>query len=301
MLTKNRSCTLLYDQEGTWYYGRRIHERFFVSIHIPSIFNNKSALVQALHEFLLFGLKQARACVFAGSFFALLFLSHHITFGMPRYDFLFVAAVLIQIVLVITKIETWDEVKVIFLFHILGLCLEIFKTNPAIGSWSYPEFGYLKVFNVPLYSGFMYAAVGSYISQSWRVMQLRMINFPSYKLSALLSAAIYLNFFTHHFIYDFRWVLAGLVVILFSKTTVEFVVTNKKRYLPLVASFVMIAFFIWIAENISTFLGAWKYPDQLITWTTVSIHKLGSWSLLVIISFMLIAGLKHAKEDRAGR
>lgn len=250
------------------------------------------------HEFLVFGFKQARACVFAGSFFVLLFLSHHITFGLPRYDFLFIAAVLIQVVLVLTKVETWDEVKVIFLFHILGLCLELFKTHPAIGSWSYPEDGYLKVATVPLYSGFMYAAVGSYISQSWRIMKLKMINFPSYKLSAFLSAAIYLNFFTHHYVYDFRWILAGLVMIVFSRTVVEFVVVEKKRTLPLVASFVLIAFFIWIAENISTFLGAWKYPDQLITWTTVSFHKLGAWSLLVIISFMLIAGLKHVKEER---
>ena len=249
-----------------------------------------------IHEFLIFGIKEARACIFAGSFFALLFISHHFTFGLPRYDFLFIAAVAIQILLVVFKLETKDEVKMISLFHIVGLCLELFKTHPSIGSWSYPEFGYLKIAGVPLYSGFMYAAVGSYISQSWRIFNLRLTKYPSYKLSITLCALIYINFFTHHFIYDFRWILAGLVVIIFSKTMVHYTVIKKERQMPLTVSFVLIAFFIWIAENISTFLGAWKYPDQLITWTRVSFHKITAWSLLVIISFILIAHLKHIKE-----
>ena len=249
-----------------------------------------------VHEFVTFGVKEAQSCVFAGSFFVLLFLSHHVTFGLARYDFLFVGAVLIQVVLVLTKLETLDEVKVIGLFHTIGLVLEIFKTHPSIGSWSYPEFGYLKIMNVPLYSGFMYAAVGSYISQAWRRLDVQLIRPPSYVVSGVLCLLIYVNFFTHHFIYDFRWLLFGLVVITFSKTLVEFTVVTVPRRMPVVVSFVLIAFFIWIAENISTFLGAWKYPDQLVTWTNVSFHKIGSWSLLVIISFMLIAILKHVKK-----
>src|SRR6185436_17703435 len=131
-----------------------------------------------LKEFIIFGLKQARACVFAGSFFVLLFISSHIPlFGLPRYDFLFIAAVLIQAVLYFTKLETKDEVKVIFLFHIIGLDLELYKTSPHIGAWSYPEAGYLKIATVPLYSGFMYAAVGSYISQAWKIFKLEFTNY----------------------------------------------------------------------------------------------------------------------------
>ncbi len=62
-----------------------------------------------LKELFVFGMKQVRACVFAGSFFALLFLSHRIPlFGLPRYDFLFLGAILIQIILVLTKLETKD-------------------------------------------------------------------------------------------------------------------------------------------------------------------------------------------------
>src|SRR3989344_5828792 len=133
----------------------------------------KNSVKSGLQEFLVFGVKQARAAIFAGSFFVLLFLSNYIPlFGLPRYDFLFLAALVIQAVLYFTKLETKDEVKVIFLFHIIGLVLELYKTNPAIGSWSYPEAGFFKIATVPLYSGFMYAAIGSYISQAWKVFKL---------------------------------------------------------------------------------------------------------------------------------
>lgn len=165
-----------------------------------------------------FTLKQIRACVFAGSFFLLLFASHHINIpGLPRYDFLFLGALFIQFILYKTKVETKDEVKMIFLFHIIGLILELFKTHPSIGSWSYPEAGYFKIMQVPLYSGFMYAAVGSYISQAWRLHSLRLANYPSYTHSILLSVLIYVNFFTHHFFPDIRYILATTVVLLFLK------------------------------------------------------------------------------------
>ncbi len=252
-----------------------------------------------LKELFVFGMKQVRACVFAGSFFALLFLSHRIPlFGLPRYDFLFLGAILIQIILVLTKLETKDEVKVIFLFHIIGFILELFKTQPWIGSWSYPEDGYLKIGTVPLYSGFMYAAIGSYMSQAWKIMKLRLIHHPPYWQSVTVCVFIYANFFTHHFIPDMRWILALVAVIIFWKTRVYYTVLEKERSMPILVSFVLMAFFIWVAENIGSYLGAWKYPDQLVTWSMVSFHKISSWSLLVIISFILIADLKHLKAQR---
>lgn len=254
-----------------------------------------------LVEFVIFGIKQARACVFAGSFFLLLFLSHHVTFGLPRYDFLFLAAVLIQIILVLSKIETIDEVKVILLFHVIGFALEVFKTHPAIGSWSYPEFGYFKLFGVPLYSGFMYAAVGSYGSQAWKIFRFEITNHPPYWMGVVLSVLIYANFFTHHFIPDFRYPLMLLVLVLFHKTVIYYYPLEQRRSMPLVLGFVLVAFFIWIAENIATFFGAWRYPDQLVTWSTVSFHKVGSWSLLVIITFVIVAYLKHVKAGRVVR
>lgn len=252
--------------------------------------------MKLFHEFLVFTWKEARSCVFAGSFFVLLWISHHIQIGdLARYDFLFLGAILIQIILLLTKLETRDEAKVILLFHFIGICLELFKTNPAIGSWTYPEEGFFKFGTVPLYSGFMYAAVGSYISQAWKQFQLNLTHYPPYKYSLTLGALLYLNFFTHHFLPDFRIPLIIAVIILFWKTRVEFLVTEKVRRMPLTLSFLLIAFFIWIAENISTFLGAWKYPDQLQAWALVHSGKISSWFLLVIISFIIVADLKFIK------
>lgn len=256
-----------------------------------------------IKEFFIFGLKQARASVFAGSFFVLLFLSNHISlFGLARYDFLFIAALVIQAILYFTKLETKDEVKVIFLFHIIGLVLELFKTSPGVGSWSYPEDGFFMIATVPLYSGFMYAAVGSYISQAWKIFKLELTNYDKkYIWSIVLCVLIYLNFFTNHYIYDFRLFLILAIIIFFWKSRVYFTVISKPRWMHLNVGFVLIAFFIWVAENISTYLGAWQYPDQIHVWTLVSGQKVTSWFLMVIISFILVAYLKHFKKERISR
>lgn len=248
-------------------------------------------------EFLVFGLKQAHACMFAGSFFALLFLSNYIPlFGLARYDFLFLSAILIQAVLYLGKFETFNEIRVIFLFHIIGFMLELYKTSAGVGSWSYPEDAFFKIATVPLFSGFMYAAVGSYISLSWKYMKLSLEHAPNYGLSIILSILIYLNFFTDHFLPDARYVLMLLVFILFFRTRVYFTVIRKRRWMPMNLAFFLIAFFIWIAENISTYYGAWKYPDQVHAWTLVGTGKITSWFLLVIISFIIVAYLKHYRS-----
>ncbi len=237
--------------------------------------------------------------MFAGSFFVLLFLSSHIPlFGLPRYDFLFLAAIALQIVLYLTKIETRDEVKMIFLFHLIGFGLELFKTHPSVGSWSYPEEAIFKIGTVPLFAGFMYAAVGSYIAQAWRILDLNLSHFPSYIWSVVLCAVIYINFFTNHFVYDFRYSIIPVIFAFYWKTRIHFTAqAGRPRSMPLNLGFVLTAFFIWVAENISTFLGAWQYPDQVHVWSAVSTNKITSWFLLVIISFIIVAYLKHYKKD----
>ncbi len=253
-----------------------------------------------LHEFLRFGWKQTRSCIFAGSFFLVLLLSKHLPLGsLPRYDFILLAALTIQALLLILRIETVAEAAVLTAFHLLGLGLEWFKTQPHIGSWSYPEPAFTKLGAVPLYSGFMYAAVASYMCQSWRIMKLRLTGYPSQTLSLVLSAAIYANFFTHHWIGDLRWWLVAAVVVLFARTRVHFTVIARERSMPLVLSFVLIGFFVWIAENMATFCGAWVYPNQQHAWATVSTGKISSWALLVIVTFILVADLKHIREGDA--
>ena len=253
----------------------------------------------AAFEFLLFGIKQARACIFAGSFFVVLILSKLLPLGsLPRYDFIFIAAIVLQVGLLVTRVESIQEAIVLALFHFIGLMLELFKTHPAIGSWSYPEFGYTKLGTVPLYSGFMYAAVASYMCQSWRILSLELEHYPTYKLSVPLCLAIYANFCTNAFVRDARIVLIPLVFVLFWRTQVRFTVWRTTRKMPLVLSFFLIGFFIWVAENIATFLGAWVYPEQAGQWTAVSTQKMSSWFLLVIISFVIVADLKHLRAQR---
>lgn len=260
----------------------------------------KSTPQNVFLESISFVVREARACIFAGSFFVLLIISNYIPlFGVARYDFLFLAAIGIQVLLYLCKLETLDEVKVIFLFHIIGLILELYKTSPGVGSWSYPEPSFFKLYTVPLYSGFMYAAVGSYISQAWKQFHLRLEHAPNYGLSILLCVLIYLNFFTNHFLPDIRWVLIPMVFVLFWKTRVYFTPLHTLRWMYLNLSFLLIAFFIWIAENISTYYGAWKYPSQIHAWTVVSTGKITSWFLLVIISFIIVAYLKHYKQKRS--
>src|SRR5205807_7840988 len=144
-------------------------------------------------------------CVFAGSFLAMLAISGHVSIpGLARYDFLFLSAIAIQIVLIAVRLENWREVAVLSLFHLIGMGLELFKTSPAIRSWSYPEPAFFHIRTVPLYSGFMYASVASYIMQAWRLMQVKLTEFPPFPLAVGLSAAIYANFFTNHYIIDLR-------------------------------------------------------------------------------------------------
>lgn len=246
-----------------------------------------------------FILKEARASLFAGSFLALLIVSRYVEIpGIYRYDFLFVAAIFIQVGMMIARLETVDEAKTIALFHLIGLVLEIYKTHPAIGSWSYPEPGYFKIFNVPLYSGFMYASIGSYIARAWKELKLRLEHYPSYIASIVLCLLIYLNFFTNHFVYDIRMFLIVGIFIMYFKTRIYFLPHMKEYNMPLSLGFLLIAVFVWIAENIGTFTGAWIYPHQAYGWHAVSLQKITSWFLMVVISFIIVAYLKHFKATR---
>ena len=256
-------------------------------------------IAAGLSEFLVFGFKQAASCVFAGSFLFLLAISGHVSIpGLARYDFLFLSAIAIQILLVTVRLENWREVAVLSLFHLLGMGLELFKTSPSIRSWSYPEHAFFHIRTVPLYSGFMYASVASYIMQSWRLMQVKIAEFPRFALAVGLSVAIYANFFTNHYIVDLRWPLAAAVLLLFRRTQVNFVVVRKVRHMPLALSFLLIGFFIWVAENIATYFGAWQYPHQKKQWAIVGPTKISSWMLLVIISFIIVAALKEIFPTR---
>jgi uncharacterized membrane protein YoaT (DUF817 family) len=251
---------------------------------------------QAALELAGFTLKEARACLFAGLFFlAVLLVPRQGWAGLPRYDLLLLIALAIQAWMVWSGRETLDELKAIGLFHVLGFALEVFKTSPGIRSWSYPDFAYTKVLGVPLFAGFMYAAVGSYIIQAWRELQLRIEHHPPYWMAGVMATALYLNFFLHHYLGDFRWYLAAAALGLYARAQVVFRPHRVERRMPLALSLLLIGFFIWLAENIGTFFGLWRYPHQLGAWALVHASKWGAWSLLVLMSFTIVTNLKHIK------
>lgn len=261
------------------------------------VHSNLEGFPRFLVEFLYFGIKEARSCLFVALFFAAVFsVPRSGLFGIPRYDLLLIVALAIQAWMVWARLETIDELKAVTLFHVIGFALEVFKTSSNIGSWAYPDFAYTKLFGVPLFSGFMYAAIGSYIIQAWRLLDLRVTHHPPYWMAWAIALLIYANFFTHHYIGDYRWYIAACALGLYARATVIFRPFDRDRKMPLMLSFVLIGFFIWLAENISTFFGIWRYPNQLGAWSTVHVGKWSSWSLMVIMTFTIVTNLKHIKE-----
>ena len=70
--------------------------------------------------------------------------------------------------------------------------------------------------------------------------------------------------------------------------------------MPLLLGFVLVSLFIWLSENIGTYTKTWLYPSQQLGWSMVSLGKLGSWFLLLIISYTLVS-LVNAPRVMAAR
>ena len=242
------------------------------------------------YEFVRFGVKQAWACLFGALMLGLLVATHLFYpkgAALARYDFLVLAAVAIQLAMIAFKLETWEEAKVILIFHVVGTVMEIFKTS--VGSWVYPEPSVLRIAGVPLFTGFMYAAVGSYIARCWRLFDFQFTRHPPLWAISILAVAIYANFFAHHFTWDARPLLFIAAAALFGPCTIYFKAWKTHRHMPLLLGLALVALFIWFAENIGTFTAAWAYPSQKHGWRMVGFAKLGSWFLLMIISYVLVA------------
>lgn len=248
------------------------------------------------HEFLLFGVLQAWACLFAGVLLVAIVatkLFWPAVMPIARYDFLLLVALATQGALLALKMERIEEAKVILIFHLVATVMELFKT--AKGSWIYPEPNLIRIAGVPLFSGFLYSAVGSYIARCWRLLDFRFSRYPPASATWILAATIYVNFFTHHYIVDLRLGILAATALIFGRTVIHFTVDEVPRRMPLLLGFFLVALFIWIAENIGSFSTVWLYPHQLKAWSPVSINKFGSWFLLMIISFVLVAGVNRPR------
>lgn len=249
-----------------------------------------------VYEFLLFGFKQGWACLFGALMLALLLGTHFLyptNAALARNDFLTIMAVLIQAGMLAFRLENWEEAKVILAFHVTGTVMEQFKTQA--GSWNYADGGVLHIGMVPLYSGFMYAAVGSYIARIWRIFGIHMTKWPPRWQLVTLAGAIYVNFFAHHWLPDIRLLLFAATAAMFWRSRFFFTPFRTERWMPVLLGFLLVALFIWFAENIGTFANAWSYPNQRNGWHLVSPAKLGAWYLLMIISVVMVSLIHEAE------
>lgn len=245
-------------------------------------------LPRPVAEFVMFGLKQAWACLFGGLMLAGILVSKSIwqsDWPVARYDALVLYAVSLQVLFLTFKLETFAEARVILLFHLTGTAMELFKVNA--GSWAYPEPALLKIWGVPLFSGFMYASVGSYMARVIRIFEMRFAPYPPFWMTALLGGLIYLNFFTHHYTWDLRYVLFAATLVLYLRTRVWFHIGDSHYWMPLPLAAFLSSFFLWVAENVGTHTGTWVYAGTGGL-RLVSFAKMGSWYLLLYVSFVTV-------------
>lgn len=239
-------------------------------------------------ELVMFVLKQGWACLFGGLLLAAIIASKLLwqpDWTIARYDALFLFALLVQAVFLRFGLETWAEARVILLFHLTGTAMELFKTYA--GSWAYPEDALFRIMAVPLFSGFMYASVGSYIARVIRIFDMRFTPYPPLWATFALGAAIYVNFFAHHFLPDIRVALFACTLLLYARCRVHFRITLRDWWMPLPLAAFLASLALWIAENVGTLTGTWIYAGQA-RMELVSVGKIGSWYLLLYVAFVTV-------------
>jgi uncharacterized membrane protein YoaT (DUF817 family) len=241
-----------------------------------------------LAEFTMFVLKQGWACLFGGLLLCAIITTKLIwqpDWPLHRYDALFLFAIGTQALFLRYKLETWEEARVILLFHLTGTAMEWFKVYA--GSWGYPEPGLFKILGVPLFSGFMYAAVGSYMARVIRIFDMRFAPYPPLWVTWGLAIAIYINFFAHHFLPDIRIALFAATVLIFARTRIWFCIHDADWWMPLPLAAFLSSLALWVAENIGTATGTWVYSGQSPA-HLVSFAKIGSWYLLLYVAFVTV-------------
>ncbi|TLP57493.1 DUF817 domain-containing protein [Parasedimentitalea maritima] len=248
----------------------------------------RSKLSYLLSELVMFTLKQGWAALFGTLLLGGMILSSQIwqpDWPLARYDALLIYAISLQALFLATGMESWREARVILLFHITGTAMEIFKVYA--GSWGYPGGGVMKLWGVPLFSGFMYASVGSYMARVIRLFDMRFAPYPPFWTTVVLAAAIYGNFFAHHFLPDIRLALFAATLLLFARTRIWFRIAETHYWMPLPLAAFFSSFFLWLAENIGTSTKTWIYSGQ-DSHQMVSLAKMGSWYLLLFVSFVTV-------------
>ena len=125
-------------------------------------------------------------------------------------------------------------------------------SRPTSARGSYAAEGVLRIGGVPLFSGFMYAAVGSYMVRVYRLFDLGFTRYPRRWLTAIVAVG------------DLRQLLhapldLGPAVgaagrgrcVLWARTVMYARVWRRVLRMPLLAAFAGVAVFIYLAENIA--------------------------------------------------
>ena len=256
----------------------------------------RARLPHGVTELVMFTVKMGWASLFGGLLLIAMLVTHSIwqtDWPIARYDALLLYALALQLLFLFFRLETLSEAKVILLFHLTGTIMEIFKLH--MGSWDYPGAGLIKIGGVPLFSGFMYASVGSFMARAIRLFDMRFAPYPPYWASLLFAGAIYMNFFTHHFGPDIRIELFAASLILYARTRVWYRI-GQWHWMPMPVAGVLSAFFLWIAENIGTATKIWLYNGQMAG-DMVGFSKMGSWYLLLYVSFVTVTLVQRDALD----
>ena len=248
-------------------------------------------------EFLWFGLKEARACLFAGLFFLRGVrdaAGRHAGRSALRHPAAHRAA--IQAGMVWAKLETWDEAKAIAIFprrRLRARAVQDVRRHRLV-----------ELSGLCVHQGVRRAAVlrlhvrGGGELHHPVVAAVRPADPPSSALldGGLVALAIYANFFTHHYIRDCAGTSRRCALGLYARTTVVFRPLDRDRTCRC----------CWPSSSSGSSSG-WPRTsapssasgDIPISWAPgprcIS-GKWSSWSLLVVMTFTIVAKLKHIKE-----
>jgi uncharacterized membrane protein YoaT (DUF817 family) len=247
------------------------------------------------YEFLLFGLKQAWACLFGALMLALLvgtFLFWPRDAALARYDFLVVASLSIQIALLALKLERWDEALVILVFHVVGTVMEVFKT--AHGSWIYPEPSLLRVERRALVHGLHVRLCRQLHRPGIRLFDITFIRYPPFWSTWILAGLAYVNFFSHHY----GRISASACSPSRPDLLAELVPVHARREAAPHAGDPRPG----AGRAVHLDRREHRHPDGGLGlsqpadgWRLVSINKLGAWYLLMLLSWVLVS-LVHRPE-----
>ena len=247
----------------------------------------------------MFGIKQGWACLFGGLMLVLL-LGTHLLYPddapLARYDFLVIGAVAIQAAMLLLKLESWDEARVILVFHVVGTIMELFKTAAGIVDLSRAQ---------PAADRRGAAVLGLHVCGGGQLHRAHLahLRHPLHGLSAAvdhlaagggdLCELLRPSLGDGHALGPVRGDGAAVPGAGGSISRR----TGRGAGCRCCSGFFLVALFIWFAENLGTFSRAWIYPDQADGWAPVSMAKMGSWYLLMIISFVLVSLVRRPEAE----